>query len=147
MLGLYLSNGSTRRLGLFNGLTICGNISKVGMWVVVMMINILPHPVEDAALLHIYCNSDVFGWDEWEYTKRYVECIWSINSSVEVWVEHYPDAAVSYMSRWSQFIQYGGFRVITPQENFTALEYRRMGPAFFDVDGFIEESDDDSLFD
>ena len=112
-----------------------------------MMLNVLPHPVEDAALLRVYCKADVFGWDEWEYTKRYVECIWSITQTADTWDKYYPEAAVRYMPRWSEFIQHVGFCVMSPLDNSTALEKWRCGRACFDSEAFLAESDDDSLFD
>ena len=52
------------------------------------------------------------------------------------------------MPRWSQFIQYVGFRVVTPLDNLTALEIWRLGRAGFDLEAFlVAESDDDSFFD
>lgn len=112
-----------------------------------MMLNVLPHPGEDAALLRVYCKGDVFGWDEREYTKRYVECIWCITQTAESWDAYYPEAAVGYTPRWAQFITYNSYRVLSPRRHITALQSYRLVPAIVDLTTFLEESDDDSLLD
>ena len=41
-----------------------------------MMLNVLPHPVDDAALLRVYCRSDVFGLTSSSCWKKTCCCLY-----------------------------------------------------------------------